>query len=257
MLAPYAIYAIPTGVFSITGLLRLLALSVAVVVPYLLFPARGRRFAPQDLVVCIALAYPMVSGLSTMFRDVFVGFEPPAHRLDSLGKLMLIPLGLAVFVGLRRLEGARLRLWPDRMDVKAGFDSATVGLPFVLAVGLLTGYLVWDPPLENTLAAIGGALAKVLGIYLTTALAEEFLMRGVLQNLLIGSTGRPLVSQAIAALLFGAVHLGRGAFPNLPHAASAATLGWFCGRAYAKSGSVTAAMITHALAIGGQELFFR
>ena len=78
-----------------------------------------------------------------------------------------------------------------------------------------------------------------------------------MQNLTAASTGRPLFSQGISALLFGAVHLGRGGFPNLPYAATASVLGWFCGRAYAKAGSVTAAMIAHALAVAGQELFFR
>jgi len=81
-------------------------------------------------------------------------------------------------------------------------------------------------------------------------------MRGVVQNLLAASLGRPLIAQGVAAVLFGAVHLGRGDFPNWGYAATAAVLGWFCGRAYLKSGSITPAMITHALAVAGQELFF-
>ena len=130
-------------------------------------------------------------------------------------------------------------------------------VPCILVVGIASGYLQWDPPLSDPLRSLGAAIGKLVGIYFTTALAEEFLLRGVVQNLAAASMGRPLLAQGISALLFGAVHLGRGGFPNLPYAATASVLGWFCGSAYAKSGTVTAAMIVHALAVAGQELFFR
>ena len=254
--APYAIYSIPTGKFGMLAFVQLLALGACIALPYALFPARGRRLTWQDIVVCWALAYPMISGLSTLFREIYLGFDAPANRLDSLGKLMLIPLGLFVFLELRQLQGTGFRLVPMKKDWKPALESSGVGLPWMLGVGLLTGYLVWNPPWDAPLAAIASALGKLAGIYFTTALAEEFLLRGVVQNLLTGTTGRPALSQAVAALVFGATHLGRGTFPNLGNAASAAVLGWFCGRAYVKAGTVTAAMITHALAVAFQELFF-
>ncbi|MXY69331.1 MAG: CPBP family intramembrane metalloprotease [Acidobacteriia bacterium] len=254
--APYVIYSVPTGLFAPESLARLVLLCACVTLPYVLFPVSRQRFAWQDLVVACALAYPMISGLSPMFREIYQGFDPPAHRLDALGKLMLIPMGLYVFLGLRKLHGTAFRLLPRRQDWRPALDSATYSLPWIVIVGLSTGYLRWDPPLVDPLGAIAGAAGKLLGIYFTTALAEEFLMRGVVQNLLAASLGRPLIAQGVAAVLFGAVHLGRGAFPNWGYAATAAVLGWFCGRAYLKSGSVTPAMITHALAVAGQELFF-
>ena len=256
-IAPYAIYSVPTGLFSWTSLFQLVLLCTCVAFLYVLFPVRKWHFTWQDGVVICVLAFPMISGLSSLFRDIFQGFDPPANRLDSLGKLMLIPLGLFVFLVLRRLQGTGFRLFPARSDWQPALSSGGYGLPWLLLVGLLTGFLQWDPPIDNPLAALGSACGKLLGIYFTTALAEEFLLRGVVQNLMAASTGRPVLAQACSALLFGAVHLGRGAFPNLPHATSAAVLGWFCGRAYRQSGSVTAAMITHALAVAGQELFFR
>ena len=103
---------------------------------------------------------------------------------------------------------------------------------------------------------MAASVGKLVGIYFTTALAEEFLLRGVVQNLLARSTGKPLLGQGVSAVLFGAVHLGRGGFPNLPYAATATVLGWFCGMAYKRSRSVTPAMLTHALAVAGQELLF-
>ncbi len=254
--APYVLYAAPTGLFAPASLARLVLLCACVTLPYALFPVSRQRLAWQDLVVICALSFPMVSGLSTLFRDIYQGFDPPAHRLDALGKLMLIPLGLYAFLGLRKLRGAAFRLLPRRQDWRPALASAACGVPWIAAVGLSTGYLKWSPPLDEPLGAALGAAGKLLGIYLTTALAEEFLLRGVVQNLLSAALGRPLLAQAAAAALFGAVHLGRGGFPNWGYAATAAVLGWFCGRAYAQSGSVTPAMMTHALAVAGQELLF-
>ncbi len=255
--APYLIYTVPTGRSSLWSASRLALLCSCVAFPYALFPTTRRSFRWQDALVSCALAYPMISGLSTLFREVYQGFAPPAHRLDALGKLMLIPLGMYAFLELRRLQGTGFRLVPTRRDWKVGLESSGYSLPWVVAVGVSTGYLQWDPPLVTPVRDVGEALAKLVGIYCTTALAEEFLLRGVVQNLVAASTGRPRLAQGLSALVFGAVHLGRGAFPNLPYAATAAVLGWFCGRAYALAGSVTAAMVAHALAVAGQELFFR
>lgn len=255
--APYLIYAVPTGIFSPSSALKLVLLCSVVALVYPAFPVRRRGLAWQDALVACALAYPMISGLSTLFRDVYQGLDPPAHRLDALGKLMLIPLGLYAFLALRRLQGTGFRLLPVGADWAAGLRNTTHAMPWLLLVGLGTGYLEWDPPLEAPLARLAEAAGKLAGIYFTTALAEEFLLRGVVQNLTAASTGRPLLARGLSAVLFGAVHLGRGPFPNLPYAATATVLGWFCGRAYSQAGSVTAAMIAHALAVAGQELFFR
>lgn len=254
---PYAIYAIPTGVFSWESLLKLALLCSFVAWPFVLFPGGRHRLTWPDVWVTCVLAFPMISGLSTFFRDIYVGFEPPANRLDALGKLMLIPLGLYVFLVFRRLQSTGFRLVPSRADWKHALENSGYALPWLVLVGITTGYLQWDPPLDSPLADLAGALGKLVGIYFTTALAEEFLLRGVVQNLTAASTGRPLLARTIASLMFGAVHLGRGQFPNLGNAATSAVLGWFCGRAYDRAGTVTAAMVAHALAVAGQELFFR
>ncbi len=253
---PYAVYSLPTGQFSAISLGKLVVLCSVIALPYVLWRAPARRLGWQDALVICALAYPMVSGLSTLFRDVYQGFEPPAHRLDALGKLMLIPLGLFAFLELRRLAETGFRLLPRRADWRPALLCSAHGFPWIAITGLVTGYLRWESPLGDLPGAVAATLGKLVGIYFTTALAEEFLLRGVVQNLLAKSTGRPLVAQGIAAALFGAAHLGRGGFPNWPYAITAAVLGWFCGRAYARSGSVTPAMITHALAVAGQELLF-
>ena len=207
--------------------------------------------------VVLVIAYPMVSGLSPLFQDIYQGFDAPANRLDSLGKLMLIPLGLFAFLSLRKLQGAGFHLMPRGADWRPALENFLYGSPLIAIVALSTGYARWNPRFDDPADLLVDTLGKLVGIYLTTALAEEFLLRGVVQNLLTRTTGRPLVAQGVAAILFGATHLGRGEFPNWPYFATTVVLGWFCGRAYAKSGSITPAMITHTLVVVSQTLFFQ
>ena len=255
--APYCIYSLPTGVFSPGAAAKLAALCAAIAFLYVVFPTRQRKLVRQDAAAAAVIAFPMISGLSPLLRDVYQGFDYPLNRLESLGKLMLIPLGLFVFLELRKLPGAGFHLVPRRRDWRPALENFLLGMPFIAAAALSTGYARWNPRFDDPDRLLLDAAGKLLGIYLTTALAEEFLLRGVVQNLLARRSGRPLSAQAAAAVLFGATHLGRGGFPNLPYFATTVVMGWFCGRAYAKSGSVVPAMITHTLVVVAQTLFFQ
>ena len=255
--APYLIYSVPTGIFAWDSALKLSALCAVIALVYVAFPSAGSKLTWQDLVVVLVIAYPMVSGLSPLFQDIYQGFDAPANRLDSLGKLMLIPLGLFAFLSLRKLQGAGFHLMPRGADWRPALENFLYGSPLIAIVALSTGYARWNPRFDDPADLLVDTLGKLVGIYLTTALAEEFLLRGVVQNLLQRTTGRPLVAQGVAAILFGATHLGRGEFPNWPYFATTVVLGWFCGRAYAKSGSITPAMITHTLVVVSQTLFFQ
>ena len=255
--APYCIYSLPTGVFSLGAAAKLAALCAAAAFVYVVFPTREPGFVRQDAAVAALLAFPMISGLSPLFRDVYRGFDSPLHRMESLGKLMLIPLGLFVFLSLRKLPGAGFHLVPRRRDWRPALENFLLGTPLIAAAALATGHVRWNPLFDDPAGMLIEAAGKLLGIYMTTALAEEFLLRGVVQNLLARRTGRPAQAQAVAAILFAAAHLGRGGFPNWPYFATTVVLGWFCGRAYAKSGSITPAMMTHALVVAAQTLFFQ
>ena len=74
---------------------------------------------------------------------------------------------------------------------------AAVALP----LGLLTGFLTWHPAVD-----VAGLLATPVLIYTLTAVPEEFLFRGVIQNLLTRWWG-PHVGLGVAAGVFGLAHL--------------------------------------------------
>ena len=104
-----------------------------------------------------------------------------AMDLDKLtiemeGQLMLIPLGLFTFLSLRKLQGTGFHLIPRRADWRPALESFLYGSPLIAIVALSTGYVHWNPRFDDPAYALLEASGKLLGIYLTTALAEEFLL---------------------------------------------------------------------------------
>jgi membrane protease YdiL (CAAX protease family) len=190
-----------------------------------------------------------------MFKDTYVSPGGNVPQLDILGKIMLIPLGATVYLSLRRLEGSGFRLAISRADFTTGLKNYFLFLPLGIPLGILIGFVRWNPAPMDSWTYVFEVAGKMLGVYATLALAEEMFFRGILQNLLSASLGRPLVAQLIASVLFGAVHLPRG-FPNWRYALLAAVAGWFYGRAYVQGRGVVASSVTHVLVVVTMEYLF-
>ncbi len=117
-----------------------------------------------------------------------------------------------------------------------GFAGAAWAAYAVVAVplGLLTGFLTWRPDVD-----VAGLIATPVIVYTTTALPEEFLFRGVIQNLLTRWWG-PRAGLGAAAIVFGLAHLPD---PRYVLLATLAGLGY--GWVYARTGKITASALTH------------
>ena len=109
---------------------------------------------------------------------------------------------------------------------------AVVALP----IGFATGFIGWRPELDAT-HLVGGPLI----IYLVTGVPEEFLFRGLLQNLLTQWLG-PRAGLVIASVIFGLAHL-----PDPRYVLLATIAGVAYGWVYARTQRITASAITHAL----------
>ena len=103
-----------------------------------------------------------------------------------------------------------------------------------LPLGFLTGFLTWRPDVD-----VAGLMATPVIIYTTTALPEEFLFRGVIQNLLT-RCWKPRVGLWVAAIVFGLAHL-----PDLRYVLLATLAGLGYGWVYARTGKITASALTH------------
>ena len=91
---------------------------------------------------------------------------------------------------------------------------------------------------------------QFFGIYLTVAIPEELLFRGILQNLLCHSIRRGptgVYGLLISAVVFGASHLHHAPVPNWRYAILATLAGLFYGYTFRNRQRLSASALTHAL----------
>lgn len=160
----------------------------------------------------------------------------PAPGGYDASRLVGIVAGLYFFLVARPLDGVGYRWSLTRRDVATALLVFLAYALIALPVGFGTRFLAWNPR-----AAAPGLLLQPLIVYLVTAVPEEFLFRGLIQNLLSRWLGLPL-GLAIASVIFGLSHL-----PDPRYAALATIAGLAYGYVYARTGKVTASAITHAL----------
>jgi membrane protease YdiL (CAAX protease family) len=151
-----------------------------------------------------------------------------------------------VFLVIRNLEDVGYRLTFRKGDILDGLANfagfALIGIP----LGLALGFIRFHP-------SAGSApefFFQLFGIYLTIAIPEEFLFRGILQNFLVKSISgkrRGLYALLIASVIFGAAHLHHAPVPNWRYAILATLAGMFYGNAFRSRRRLSAAALTHAL----------
>lgn len=169
--------------------------------------------------------------------------KAPTPIIGELAWLSTLVFAVLVF---RRPGTIGYGFFPTMEEWKQGVKWFALFLPVALAVGIPIGFaklrtLPADPA-RVALAVVG----TFLGHYIFVALREEFLFRGLLLPNLQrrwGATGGLYAT----SLLFGAVHLPFGEFPNWRFALVAAIAGYFYARSYLATGSIRSAMVTHAL----------
>jgi len=97
----------------------------------------------------------------------------------------------------------------------------------------------------------------LVGILAFTAWPEEFLFRGLLQNLLRKSLHSENAGWIAASVLFGLSHILHGRFPNWRYVLLATLAGLFYGFTWRKTGSIFPAAIVHTLVDSIWFLLFR
>jgi membrane protease YdiL (CAAX protease family) len=231
----YLVYLLGTREFT---WLRLGAGLAWIEVPALLvLSARGRRAgAWQDYAVLVILWAPIEFAWGRYL------FPYPAEATHTLEILLALNAGIIAFLYLRELDGIRYSIaWGK------GF-GAVVALSFLafaaiaIPLGLSMHFIAWSP----SLARLKSLPLSALGILLFTAWPEEFLFRGLLQNLLSKSLRNETAGWIVASGLFGLSHIVHG-FPNWRYVLLASIAGLFYGLAWKKTGSMTGSCLVHAL----------
>jgi membrane protease YdiL (CAAX protease family) len=246
LLVPYLLTALPTAgadLLAFSGGLARMAAYLMVPGLVLMFrPARNQPLDLADLIAILALWLPVEFGwLPRAEAPVAPGVTLPIPLLTA------VCLGFLLFLVIRPLEGLgytfRLGAADGGYAVLALGAFAVAGIPLGLAMGFFKfGFAPFDP---------GAWAAQLLGIYFLTALPEELLFRGIIQNLIEQRFGRNWRTLAVAALVFGVSHVNNEtahhAPPNWPYVFLATLGGLAYGWVWRKSGKITASALTHTL----------
>lgn len=195
----------------------------------------------QDYAAALLIWLPIQ--LHWMGRSLLYSLFPyPPQLTHTLSILLALCTGIVAFVLLRRLDGIGYAL-----EWRRGF-ALNVILHFVVfaaiavALGLSIGFLSFGPSLER----LRTAPLAVIGILFFTAWPEEFLFRGVLQNLFSRTLKNQWAGLILASVVFGFAHILHAPFPNWKYVLLATIAGLFYGRTWMKTGSLFPAAIVHA-----------
>jgi membrane protease YdiL (CAAX protease family) len=191
--------------------------------------------------------------LPVEFRWMYRLFPYPSQLTHTLTILLALSTGVTAFVVLRRLDDVGYRVEWKRGDGGTLLTHFLLLVAILVPLGLSIGFLTYDP----SIARLRSLPIAVIGIMFFTAWPEEFLFRGVLQNLFSRSFGNQWASLAVASVVFGFSHILHAPFPNWKYVLLATIAGVFYGHAWMKSGSLFPGALVHALVDISWHLLFR
>lgn len=178
----------------------------------------------------------------------------PGGRLAYVFTVLLaLNVALAAFVLVRRLNGIGYTIgWGRRWGPHIFGSFAIFGM-IAIPLGIRMHFLQFAPRWAEwkPMALLGVA------IFFFTAWPEEFLFRGLLQNILVRSTKSDLAGWCTASVLFGFAHITNLGFPNWRYVILASIAGVFYGWTWRKTGSIFASAMVHALVDVTWHFFFR
>lgn len=236
------LFAVLIYAIAVAGGWKSALIGAAYVVLPALLVATGAGKPPGTVGDYIAVA---IIWLPVEFRWMYTLFPYPAQLTHTLTILLALSTGVAAFVLLRRLDGVGYAVTLNKNDAWIILIHFGLFALIAVAIGTRIGFFSYDPS-HARVHPLPLALS-VVGILLFTAWPEEFLFRGILQNLFSRSFKNPWAGLALASLLFGLSHIFHAPFPNWKYVFLATIAGFFYGHTWMKTGSLFPAAIVHAL----------
>jgi CAAX protease family protein len=232
----YVTYGLGTGTVSWE---RLGAIAILVFVPLALaFSAKGAKAGCwQDFLILAGVW-------------VFVKFSPshwlwpyPAQKLAyTFTVLVAVGTALACFVLVRRSGGIGYSIgWGKRWGIWI-IASYVIFACIAIPLGMEMHFIRFAPQWRHW----SGLVFTPVAILFFTAWPEEFLFRGLLQNLLGKASKSETAGWWTASILFGFSHITNLGFPNWRYVLLASIAGLFYGWTWRKTGSIFASAILHA-----------
>jgi len=247
--------------FAIPALLSAVFLAVAAHLSAFSFPLAGLIVAYTFLPVTVAylargtppptwLDFAVIA-LLWLPIEFSLGHQFIPKRAQSTLHLAVygvaIVLALSIFLIFRRLTGMKINLPRSSRDLVNLLLGLAACAPILIALGRAIGFLPpFHLPAQPSAMHIG---LQFLIILAATALPEEILFRGLIQNSLAQKFGNNTRTLLLAAFVFGCAHLdnGPGPLPNWRYMILATIAGIAYGKVFEKSSSILASAGLHAL----------
>jgi membrane protease YdiL (CAAX protease family) len=233
----YLVYAVGTETFGFVHT----AIAAGLVFLPLALAASAEKQAPGEWQDFVTLAGIWVV---VKFLPAHVQLWPyPGGRLGYVFMVLFcVNVALAAFVLVRRLGGIGYSIgWGKSWTfyvVASLVIFACIAIPLGTSMHFIQFAPRWDAWKSLPLVS--------LGILFFTAWPEEFLFRGLLQNMLARASKSDLAGWWTASVLFGFSHIPNGGFPNWRYVLLASISGFFYGWTWRKTGSIFASSLVHA-----------
>lgn len=233
----YLIYALGTNTFALWRV----GGAVALVFGPLMLAASAKDKAPGAWQDYVTLAGIWVAVKFYPSRQLW---PYPEGRLGYVMTVLLaVNVALGAFLVARRFSGVGYTIGWGRHWGFLVLASYAVFAAIAVTLGQGISFIRFDPQWADwkTIPLTAG------GILFFTAWPEEFLFRGLLQNMLARTAKSDLASWLTASVLFGFSHITNMGFPNWRYVILASIAGVFYGWTWRKSGSIFASALVHAL----------
>jgi uncharacterized protein len=239
---------------SVSGKWALLLLGAAYcVLPAILLASSAGKSQGrwEDYAALMLIWLPAV--LPVPVRLLYRVFPYPPPLTHTLAMLLALSTAVAAFVLLRRLDGIGYAIaWGRGFTANFALHFA-IFAAIAIPLGITLGFLAYQPSLERARSSP----LTVLGILFFTAWPEEFLFRGLLQNLLSRAMKNQWAGLIAASIVFGFSHIFHAPFPNWKYVLLASIAGLFYGHCWIRTRSLLPGALVHALVDISWHILFR
>jgi uncharacterized protein len=239
---------------AVTGDWKMMLVGAAyAVVPALLLASSAGKSPGTwgDYAALLIIWLPVA--LPAPFRLMYRVFPYPPPLTHTLAILMALSTAVAAFVLLRRLDGIGYAIAWGRGFTANFVLHFAVFAAIAIPIGVKMGFLVYDPSLVRARSSP----LTALGILFFTAWPEEFLFRGLLQNLLSRALKNQWAGLVAASVIFGFSHIFHAPFPNWKYVLLATIAGLFYGHVWMRTRSLLPGTLVHALVDMSWHILFR
>jgi membrane protease YdiL (CAAX protease family) len=235
-LGAYACYVFGTG--SSTPVRWLVAFAYLLTPLALVSLGEGAEPGWYDYAALVAIAVPVKLKWLVMLWPY-----PDGKLAHTMSILFGVNVAITAFMLIRRMSGIGYAFaWAKKQTVTICIGIAVMMI-VAIPVGLALHFLHWAPGH----AGWASLPLVTLGIFFFTAWPEEFVFRGLLQNMLSRTLKNQSAGWIVASVLFGLSHIANGFFPNWKYALLATFAGFVYGWTWRKAGNIFAPSILHCV----------